>query len=357
MRRILLLFLAAAPVLSAQSPTCRPLTSAARWYRGNTHAHTTESDGNVAPLEVARWYREHGYDFVFITDHEKITPVEPLNAALGADGKFLVVRGQEVTQRIVDSAHFQRMRQAHVNSLGPATVVIPLGEKTVARGTTVAASYARNIPLIRGAGGVAQVNHPNFRWSVRFQDMTTVPDSTLLEIWNAQPRINNLGGTSDDGEVMLSTEALWDSLLTRGQLLWGVGSDDSHDFKPLDDDTANRPGRAWVTVRADALDSEALTSALHCGRFYSSTGVTLGDIVASDTLLSIAILKPKNDRDEARYSTRFIGRAGRVLAEVTGIAPRYRIRGNEGYVRAVVTDSNGRRAWTQPHMLRTSRRR
>jgi len=42
------------------------------------------------------------------------------------------------------------------------------------------------------------------------------------------------------------------------------------------------------------------------------------------------------------------GRGGRVLAEVAGASAHYEIRGDEGYVRATVTDSNGRRAWTQP---------
>jgi len=37
-----------------------------------------------------------------------------------------------------------------------------------------------------------------------------------------------------------------------------------------------------------------------------------------------------------------------VLADVAGFDARYKIRGDESYVRAIVTDSNGRRAWTQP---------
>ena len=54
----------------------------AKWYRGNTHVHTTNSDGNASPDVAARWYREHGYAFVVITDHEYLTDVAPLNAQL-----------------------------------------------------------------------------------------------------------------------------------------------------------------------------------------------------------------------------------------------------------------------------------
>ena len=35
----------------------------ARWYKGNTHAHTLNSDGDVLPEEVVRWYRTHGEQF------------------------------------------------------------------------------------------------------------------------------------------------------------------------------------------------------------------------------------------------------------------------------------------------------
>ena len=54
---------------------------------------------------------------------------------------------------------------------------------------------------------------------------------------------------------------------------------------------------------------------------------------------------------DARHLTRFVGKGGRVLAEVPGLEPRYAIRGDEGYVRASIVDSNGRRAWTQPVFL------
>jgi len=52
----------------------------AQWFQGNTHAHTLNSDGDSTPDDVVRWYREHGYDFVFVTDHGMVTDVAPLNA-------------------------------------------------------------------------------------------------------------------------------------------------------------------------------------------------------------------------------------------------------------------------------------
>ena len=100
----------------------------------------------------------------------------------------------------------------------------------------------KNIAAIRAAGGIAQVNHPNYRWSVRLTDLLALPDSTLFEIANAHTLVNNPGALGVDGRDVPSTEALWDSLLSRGKVLFAVGDDDAHSFKPQDADD----------VRADA---------------------------------------------------------------------------------------------------------
>ncbi len=320
-----------------------------RWFKGNTHTHSLNSDGDSPAMDVARWYRTHGYQFTFMTDHEFITDVAPLNALFSGPARFLAISAQEVTQRTRDATHPDGVRQAHVNALGISTIIRPLGERNIAD-QSIASTYARNIAEIRKQGGVAQVNHPNFRWSVKLSEMIGLPDSTLLEVWNGHSTVNNLGGTDSTGSAFPSHEAVWDSLLTRGKTIWGVADDDSHSFKPEDADKPEltRPGRGWVMVRADTLAQAAIVGALRRGDFYSSTGVTLRALTASRTELKLEIA-PNSD---ARYRTEFVGRGGRVLATVHGNAARYAITGSEGYVRARITDSNGLKAWTQPVILR-----
>jgi hypothetical protein len=323
-----------------------PASGQQRWFKGNTHAHSLNSDGDVPVDAVVRWYREHGYHFTFITEHEYFTDVAPLNELFAAGNRFLVIAGQEVTQRVADSLHTGGVRQAHVNALGTARLVMPIGEKNIAKGMTIAATYARNGAAIRAAGGILQVNHPNFIWSVPLGDMMDLPDSTLFELWNGHPIVYNLGGTDSTGQEMLSTEARWDSVLSRGKLLFGVADDDSHSFKPQDAENPDmaRPGRGWIWVRADTLSADAIVRALHRGDFYASTGVTLRDLRVSSTEYGLEIA-PAGDR---RYLTEFIGQGGQVLARSTILKPSYRISGGEGYVRARVSDSSGRMAWTQP---------
>ena len=317
-----------------------------RWFKGNTHAHSLNSDGDVPVDAVVRWFREHGYHFTFITEHEYFTDVAPLNALFGGANRFLVIAGQEVTQRIADSLHSGGVRQAHVNALGTTRLVPTIGERNIAKGMTIAETYRRNGTAIRAAGGILQVNHPNFIWSVPLGDMMDLPDSTLFEVWNGHPIVYNQGGTDSTGQEMLSTEARWDSVLSRGKLLFGVADDDSHSYKPQDAENPDlaRPGRGWIWVRADTLTRDAIVRALQRGDFYASTGITLKDLQISPSEYRLEIT-PAGDR---RYLTEFIGRNGRVLARNTTLRPSYRITGGEGYVRARVSDSSGRMAWTQP---------
>src|SRR5687768_12129771 len=55
--------LAAAAILATPATTAgaqEPAPSALRWFKGNTHTHTLNSDGDSPPDVVVRWYRENG---------------------------------------------------------------------------------------------------------------------------------------------------------------------------------------------------------------------------------------------------------------------------------------------------------
>ena len=137
-----------AAAAAAQSAPDQP-----RWFKGNTHTHTLNSDGDSTPDEVVRWYREHGYRFLVLTDHNFLTSVEGLNALHGADQQFLVVKGEEVTDRFGD-------KPLHVNGLDVARQVRPQG------GTSVVETLQRNVDAIRAENGIPHINHPNFRWAI-----------------------------------------------------------------------------------------------------------------------------------------------------------------------------------------------
>jgi hypothetical protein len=321
------MFIAAVPVVLAQAqPNAGASSSRLQWFKGNTHTHTLNSDGDSSPADVAQWYKTHGYDFLIITDHEQITDVDPLNASLGDGGKFLVICGQEVTDRF-------NKKPYHVNGLGLPQVVMPQ------HGTDIVSTVQNDIDAIRKFGGIPQINHPNFGWALKTDELLKLRGAPLLEIYSGHPLVNVMGG----GGVP-SLESMWDALLTKDKLYWGVAVDDSHHFKRMDDESAATPGHGWVVVRASRLAPAEILSALEHGEFYSSTGVELEDYQVTSTSITVKIKEKK----WSKYRTEFIGANGKVLSESITNPAIYRFSGGEIYVRAKVFESNGKLAWTQP---------
>jgi hypothetical protein len=62
-RRTLVLAAAICALIFAQARDPKP-NAMKRWYKGNLHTHTLNSDGDSTPDEVTTWYREHGYNFL-----------------------------------------------------------------------------------------------------------------------------------------------------------------------------------------------------------------------------------------------------------------------------------------------------
>jgi hypothetical protein len=303
--------------------------SVTTWYKGNTHTHTLNSDGDSTPDDVVRWYRSHGYRFLVLTDHNFLTSVDGLNALHGADEKFLVVRGEEVTDAFGD-------KPLHVNGVNLARQVEPQ------HGTSVLDTLQRTIDAIRGADGVPHINHPNFRWAITPEELRQIRGNKLLEIFNGHPEVNNLGGGGVAG-----LEAVWDTVLTAGTLMYGIAVDDAHVFKDPGNPAVSAPGRGWVMVRAPRLEARALVDALERGDFYASTGVTLADYQVTAQTMTVKVAATAF----AKYRIQFIGSGGRLLREVADASAEYSFTGNEGYVRAKVLESNGLVAWCQPALV------
>jgi hypothetical protein len=297
-----------------------------KWFKGNTHTHSLNSDGDSTPDDVVRWYREQRYHFLFFTDHNVVTPVEGLNATAGMPERFLVIRGEEVTVQAAG-------KPVHLNMLGGEGVVEPQS------GDTVAEALRRNVASITAARGVISINHPNFGWAMSAADLAGGTGAHLIEIHNGHFMVNNAGGGGLPG-----TEALWDSMLSAGIRIFGVASDDMHQLKQPWAKASARPGQGWVVVRAARLTAEAILSALAAGDFYASTGVELSDVQATPHGLTVSV----KEQSFARYTIQFIGQGGRVLKEALASPAQYDITGGEGYVRARILDSNGQMAWTQP---------
>ena len=319
--------LTASSAIGPATPLQEP--AGAAWFKGNTHTHTTESDGDSSPDEVTAWYKQHGYHFLVLSDHNVLTSIEALNALHGKDGNFLLIKGEEVSDTFSG-------KPVHVNGLDVSEKVEPQ------KGASLLDVLQRNVDAIRRVRGVPHINHPNFRWALSTAELQSVRNTRLFEIYNGHPQVNNLGGGGVPG-----LEEIWDAILSSGTLLHGIAVDDAHNFKDLGNPAVAGPGRGWVMVRAARLEARSLLDALEAGQFYASTGVELADYAVSARAMTITVKKDA----WAKYRIQFIGKGGRVLQEAIDNPAEYVFRGDEGYVRAKVFESNGRVAWTQPVML------
>jgi len=372
---------------------------APRWYRGNLHTHSYWSDGDQFPEVILRHYRERGYHFVALSDHNVLARTErwvtvdsipdgPASLAeyrrvfggdwveqrpdpgtgllqvrlktfdeyagrVSAPGAFLVMQAEEISDRF-------ESRPLHLNATNLVEWIPPQG------GTSVADVLQRNIDAVlaqRRATGqpmVPHVNHPNFGWAVTAEDLMDLEGERFFEVYNGHPLVHNTGDS-----LRPSTERIWDLVLahrlTRGlPVMYGLAVDDAHNYGRVDS-TRAAPGRGWIMVYAAALTAEAVLGAMEAGAFYASTGVTIEEIASSPNRLALRLAVEPG----VTYETQFIGtrrgfdpaaedlpdvagrpvtrrysdHIGAVLARVPGATPAYTFTGDELYVRARVVSS------------------
>ncbi|HBU41325.1 MAG TPA: hypothetical protein DEB57_00365 [Microbacterium sp.] len=398
---ILLPLLACAPVFAAEPVI--PSDPAPRWWKGNTHTHTFWSDGNDFPEMVADWYRESGYNFLVLTDHNilsrgekwmpiadidtrsrgsayekyldrfgatwveargegssleiRLKPLREVRALFEQRGEFIMIEGEEISDG-------WEGRPIHINAVNLAELATPR------HGETVEQTIRNNLLAVMqqadeaGRPILTHINHPNFGWGITAEEIAGVVEAEFFEIYNGHTGVRNNGD-----ENHASLERVWDIVNTLriaefgAPPILGVATDDSHSYHGHS--LVSITGRAWVCVRATHLTPDTIVRAMKAGDFYASSGVEL-ESVDFDTearRLDIRIAGAPG----ARYTTRFIGsrrgvdlasepivdeegaslpvtrayspRVGEILDEQEGPAPSYTFRGDELYVRAVVVSS------------------
>ena len=383
------------------------------WLKGNLHTHSFWSDGDDYPERIVDWYKRAGYDFLAISDHNtlaegerfidpdvkggealleaykeqfpdwvderhvggrrrvRLRTLEEYRELFEEPGRFLLLQSEEISDRF-------EAKPIHVNATNIGELIEPQG------GTSVADVMQRNVDAVLaqrerlGRPMFPHINHPNFGWAVKVEDLIALDGEKFFEVYNGHPAVHNQGDA-----LRPSTERMWDILLaerlTSGrEVMYGIAVDDAHNYRDLDG-THSNPGRGWVMVRGKTLTPEAIIEAMERGDFYGSSGVTLHDVRVSDEALELRI----RGEEGVSYLTRFIGTRrdydrdteritlddasvlrrysddiGRTLDEVAGTTPRYTFRGDEIYVRAKVISTKLKEnpyhageyesAWVQP---------
>lgn len=339
----------ATPSTAASAPSSARFDPATRapspFLKGQLHCHSdTSGDSQTPPEDVVRWYADKKYDFIVFTDHNRITDVEGTQ-------QMLVLPGIELTQNasICDPAPEPNMQcLLHVNAL-----LIDTAKAESAGGLPRPQSidrvemFAHAVGVTEQLGGISMLNHPNFHYAAdaRVIGMVGRRGLNLLEIANEAVDSNNEGDARHP-----NTELLWDDVLASGARVYATATDDAHHYYDADEvrargELAFEGDRGWVMVRADR-NADSIREALRRGDFYASTGVTLADVRTTDTVLEVE-LSPDSPGD---HEIRFVGSGGRVLQRSEGRKASYDVTQSKRsrYVRAVIQDEQGHKAWTQP---------
>lgn len=279
----------------------------APFYRGNLHTHTKLSDGRRTPEEAVELYRQNGYDFIAITDHNKTYPNREM-------GDFTVLGGIEL-----DWTDAEKNKTFHVIGFGLENAI----EK-------VPGELPWDIQKrIVENGGLAMLGHP--LWSMMdVSDLWEMDHCFATEIYS---------GVSEGYSGRGDSSAYVDAAAARGCCKMLAGVDDVHFY---DRDFMH----AWVMVQADSLKREDLMQALREGRFYASQGPRFVQVQWEGDQMTVQC---EPCRRIAFFSNVY------YTADRIALAPEgeticqasYKIKPGDKWIRVELMDDQGRRATTQ----------
>ncbi|MCM8809620.1 MAG: CehA/McbA family metallohydrolase [Candidatus Omnitrophica bacterium] len=278
-----------------------PFTEQGKWFKGNIHTHTKNSDGMFSPDEIVKIYRENSYDFLFLTDHNKITEFKSKSKG------FLTINGIEFNK---DSFHILGLNIEQLFStenLYPQQIINKINE----------------------IGGFAVICHPY--WSaITSKEITFLSGFIGIEIFN---------NTCEKGKGKGYSTVHYDEVLQNGLNLFGFAVDDCHSKEDI--------LGGFIMVKAKSLDEKEICNSIKNGLFYSSTGIIIKNLKIEDNTIKISF-SPSIIVDfisYGPYGTRIYNK-GKEFDYV-----EYKIKGNEKYIRIEITDKENKKGWTNPIFL------
>jgi hypothetical protein len=281
------------------------------WYKGNLHMHTTRSDGAMDRDAAIRLYRDHGYDFVCVTDHR-------INGEGEKKDGILVLPGSEWDTG--DNIHSPIF---HILSIGNTRPVrMPLSPRP---------EPEEIIRIIREAGGLAILAHPT--WSVMDPtDIVRCKGITAAEIWNT---VSGLPGNPDRADASLYFD-LW---AKHGILVPAVADDDTHAYQA---DAC----RSYIMAGASSCTPEEILRAIAEGNFYASQGPEIRSLTLNPETRTVT-LTTSPDVACVYFSSNMAWSSFRIQE---GYREKYQYEATPGetYLRVTLVDKAGRKAFSSP---------
>jgi hypothetical protein len=281
------------------------------FLKGNLHTHTTNSDGKFTPQQAVDHYREAGYDFLALTDHRCLTPLESVDHS-----GIVLLPGMEL--------------HPGAGELGQTHHLVAIGMETeidVPKDATLQAGLDLIVPLSR----FAFIAHPYWT-SLTYRDLQGLTGPIGLEVFNS---------TCEFGIGRGDSAVHWDELLARGERLFGFAVDDAHCHYP---DTLG----GWTMVRTDDGSAEGIIEAILAGSFYASRGPSIEDVTFAEASVTVRcspcqavyVICPAAGCGMTSYQ--LPARNGPLTEVTLPLSPDW------NPIRLECVDERGRKAWTNP---------
>lgn len=307
-----------------------------QWYKGNLHSHTTVSDGNLTPHESVKLYKDRGYSFMCLSEHDIYTD---FREELNSDG-FILLPGIECSSILYDENR-QRKKIHHLHGILGTTEMQKKSkdslfkhmeklEPLVWKGPKTAQEI---VNLMEAKGCISTYNHP--LWSrVDQDDFIDTKGIFALEIYNH--------GTVLESNTGYDTTH-WDTMLRKGNRVYAFASDDNHNEEFLPDSFGG-----WIMVKARSLDHDNIINSLIDGDYYSSSGPEIYDFGIKD---GVAYVECSSVNHVNFMSGNAINGGFSYWGtpnEDSIRSAKFELRGNETYIRIECVDKYGKIAWSNP---------
>lgn len=298
-------------------------TDSSYWRKANFHAHSKQWSGITAGSKneadtVAARYKEAGFDIIGISDYQGI------NTLLAGDKNYVPVyeHGYGVTK----------------------THQLVIGGSDVSWKEYIIFQTFHNkqdvISSLKKDNEVISINHPHLRNAYPPEELKYLKGYDLMEI---------------SSHSYFNAADLWDSALSAGNPVFGIGNDDNHDiFDPAD------YAYVYSMINCNEINTENIKTALRNGRSFVVELEPKNDaspemkIAQSNNIPVIRTCTISNDTLEMKFSRlcdtlRLIGQDGVIRTASIGTDYiKYALKDSDTYLRAEIGMKDLSRLYLNP---------
>jgi hypothetical protein len=208
--------------------------------------HSSESTGRVDIATLLDFCKEHGIDFIGITDHFTASHWQVIEDTVSEDSP-LCLKSMEISGD-----------KGHMNAHGLTEWINPLVDDNGNLPFNPKPTMSLIAGKVHEMGGFVSINHPLSGLVSWHYDDFDMRMADALEIW-----------CTADYQTTFLYPTFWDGFLRQGMRLTGIGSSDSHHPTAIE---GWRMGQVYTVVKADALSQKEIIKGIKKGCCYVAWG-------------------------------------------------------------------------------------